>query len=299
MTFPEQTPASPTDVFVAYGEIDGATVGVRRVSEDIPTKDNLIGGTFNLFDDESVSISEDMIMEDTGVLAVLVDGMPVIAVVLVDNATTIYEGLTFNFAKRGVYIGCAIPGPLGYYINMVRNITLPSYNFTASVVRGIDPKYLPKGGFGYIEENPTIFPETVLSGAPDAPKVYLFPLDFKIEVGEAYDVTIDGVTTTCVAKVLSPNQTPPTIILGNARVFTTNFDYEDTGEDFCIADRFLTLEQNVLVSSTKSYPETVTVSIKQDVEKVHKIDERFLPDTVATKADIQAYIDEAILNGAW
>lgn len=35
------------------------------------------------------------------------------------------------------------------------------------------------------------------------------------------------------------------------------------------------------------------------IGEIKKIDEKYLPDTVATKSDIQTYIDNAILNGAW
>lgn len=271
-----------------------AYVSMEHVSNSTPTADELKSavlvwhrntGTESEFTPSSIVPNGSLIM--------LLDGSdPIVVVAPTDGAEGDYNGVTFSFPKSGIYFLRTSA------TDYTKSLKVEGYNFTGTIVNGIDPKYLPQGGFGYIED-PTIFPETVLNGVSDAPKVYLFPLDFKIEVGEAYDVTIDGVTTTCVAKVLSPNETPPTIILGNARVFTTNFDDEDTGEDFCIADRFFTLEYNVLVSSTKAYPETVTVSIKRGVGKVHKIDSKFLPDTVATKADIQAYIDEAILNGAW
>ena len=42
-----------------------------------------------------------------------------------------------------------------------------------------------------------------------------------------------------------------------------------------------------------------TQSLSSTRTVVKKIDEKYLPDTVATKADIQSYIDNALLKGAW
>lgn len=142
MTFPEETPINPSDVFVKFADVDGFVIGARYVSESTPSLNELIGGTITVLNETTV-ISEDMVLVDAVMLAVKYGDLPILSVALEDNALVSFMGTDFLFPKKGFYIVCDLDASAEIYINVLRSITIPGYNFKKEVVNPIDEKFLP------------------------------------------------------------------------------------------------------------------------------------------------------------
>ena len=91
-----------------------------------------------------------------------------------------------------------------------------------------------------------------------------------ISTGEKYRVNFDGETYDCIAHIPDPGI--DIVFIGNGSL---DSDLDDTGEPFLIK-RPMDLPQAVIITSLTN--PTHTVSISRDVETVHKLPQKLLPD---------------------
>jgi hypothetical protein len=135
----------------------------------------------------------------------------------------------------------------------------------AETTHPIDPKYLPKGGVGYVETDiKVVLPETV-SNADEVDTTWYYIHDFTPEAGKTYEVIIDGKSSVTTA-FLFEDEGNKGIVLGNLGLMGP---FEDTGENYLIIrDEAI----GFLVHRTKTYPETITLGINEIKETIHKID---------------------------
>ena len=166
----------------------------------------------------------------------------------------------------------------------------------AEIVK-IDKKYLPdvrsdwnvndETSLSYVKNRPfytrdpveTILVEESTVSFADAGGVYVaeFPSTFSATVGEIYKVYWDGAAyeRTCVA------------VSGSSFLFIGNLSIigmgPDTGEPFIIGVSNGKGTQIATTDTSSSH----TISIIGFVQEVVKIDEKYLPNTVATKSDVE------------
>ena len=128
--------------------------------------------------------------------------------------------------------------------------------------------------------------ESTVSFAP-ADGVYMGQLEstFVPTVGETYKVSWDGIDYECTC--IEFNSSP---LLGNINILFGEPDPD--GEPFAIGT-FNGAELRIITSDTSA---SHTFSISGRVPEVVKIDEKYLPDTVATKSEVETA--QAIANNA-
>lgn len=103
---------------------------------------------------------------------------------------------------------------------------------------------------------------------------------FEIVEGQTYTVNLDGAEYECVGAAFGEN----TYVLGNLSIVGAG---ADTGEPFVslyIKGGAQSVTQFVTLDTSASH----TISIKRIVETVTPMAEEYLPDTVATKSDVEA-----------
>ena len=110
-------------------------------------------------------------------------------------------------------------------------------------------------------------------------------------VGETYIVNWNSVEFTCVAKDFSDfSETTGTAFLGNAAVW----DMADTGEPFAIVSTGGQMGIAPLDGST-----TLTISIRQETETIHKLDNKFLKLAwLPIKKEVQLAAEKTVTNGS-
>lgn len=109
-----------------------------------------------------------------------------------------------------------------------------------------------------------------------------FPSTFEATVGETYKVSWDGTAYECTC-VKFKNDTA----IGNLSIVGAG---SDTGEPFLVGVRNGKAIQIVTQNTSASH----TFSISGFTQEVVKIDAKYLPDTVATKSEVDTKLDEKI-----
>ena len=102
------------------------------------------------------------------------------------------------------------------------------------------------------------------------------PSTFDATVGEAYKVSWDGTVYECICRDLGK-----ALVLGNPSIIGAG---SDTGEPFLVG----VINGNGIIIYTTDTSDSHTFSISVSVSEVVKIDEKYLPDTVATKSEVEA-----------
>ena len=102
-----------------------------------------------------------------------------------------------------------------------------------------------------------------------------FPSTFAATVGEAYKVYWDGTAYECVCVDFNNN-----LVIGNLSVMGAG---SDTGEPFLMAINNDSVSEFYTADTSASH----TISISATVVSVVKIDEKYLPNTVATKSEVE------------
>lgn len=126
-------------------------------------------------------------------------------------------------------------------------------------------------------ESGELLPETTLT-ANENGAIY-FPDGVVFEVGETYGITYNNTPYTCTAvdsRTLDP-EVAGIVVLGNPAVLGAS----DTGEPFAVLYRLGYGAAIVDLNGATS----CTVAVSTSGEMVHKLDEKFLPDTVMMKVD--------------
>lgn len=138
----------------------------------------------------------------------------------------------------------------------------------ADYVKGIiRQESLPEGYPYKTETENVIMPETEFTTA-ESDEGYMTVLEETVElfIGNTYNVIFDGVKYTCVAFALNA-----LVVAGNAK-FAGG---ADTGEPFILA----TMDSMAAVYTESA--NTYTISVNEVVSNCSKIDENYLPDSVA------------------
>ena len=168
----------------------------------------------------------------------------------------------------------------GKGIMIITADTSASHTFSISgmvtTVVKIDPKYIRD--MYYTKTAETVFvEESVVMFAPeDGVYVGVLQSTFSATVGETYKVSFDGTTYeyTCVNFRGLP-------AIGNLSIAGAG---SDTGEPFLMMIR----NGREIRIGTADTSASHTISISGWTTQVVKIDEKYLPDTVATKSDVEA-----------
>ena len=120
--------------------------------------------------------------------------------------------------------------------------------------------------------------ESTVSFAADDSGLYMtyFESTFSATVGETYKVSWDGITYECAGIDYRGN-----IVIGNLSIIGAG---SDTGEPF-----FMLVNNGKGIGiATADASASHTISISGFAQEVVKIDEKYLPDTVATKSEVEA-----------
>lgn len=131
-----------------------------------------------------------------------------------------------------------------------------------------------------------VLAETTLTYSADD-DAFVLPM-FPVVVGETYIVNLNGTEYPCVAHDLSFVMGVEAYGMGNLGGCYIN-GFADTGEPFAIQIA-PSYGLALLLKVDSELPDTLTLSIYHDETVVHTLDQKFLPDTVATKA----YVDEML-----
>ena len=161
--------------------------------------------------------------------------------------------------------------------------TVSISRFTQEVVK-IDPKYIRDMYYTGDPVETVLVKKSTVSFEDTGEGYYgaRFRSNFEATVGETYKVSWDGAAYECTC--VDFRNTP---VIGNLAIVGPG---SDTGEPFLIAKK--NVETIVIVTADTSASHTVSIS--GFVSEVVKIDEKYLPDTVATKADVEAAADYAL-----
>lgn len=168
-----------------------------------------------------------------------------------------------------------------YFLNdsdiVVKSLTIPNYQFTKTTVKPLDGKYVK--GMGYTETSKeVIFPETEFSfehSISTQSEHRMVAGDFKLVVGNKYEVFFDGVKYECIAHSVYDDM--GSVYLGTYNEFgEANFPFFVLYVEFPDYDVFF---EKTIVFGIPSPAETVyhTFEIVGDVEIVHTIEPKYLP----------------------
>lgn len=156
----------------------------------------------------------------------------------------------------------------------VTSMTINGYTGFA-VKEKIDPSCLPDGS-PYTEQDVPVLPETTVEIDPDSGEGYILD-EFELVGGNTYTVMWNGTEYSCVAQSLSGDGLV-VVCVGDIGVAETGEPV--TGEPFLIValGRETAAEMGVYAGViVLDGSESVTLSISGEV--VHKLDEKYLPDT--------------------
>lgn len=139
-------------------------------------------------------------------------------------------------------------------------------------VHGIDPKFLPKGGFGYVSEPKTIDIEWIIKGEEDGDRTSWYTYQtISLVPGNTYTVTTDSGTYSTTCKLVT-EEGIQAYALGNI-----GFVFGD--ESLMTDDSFVFMSsQSVGMTIGMDFNKGSTFIISEGSGKVHKIDPKFLPD---------------------
>ena len=153
--------------------------------------------------------------------------------------------------------------------------TISISGFVTEVVK-IDPKYI-RDMYYTADPVETVFVEESTATFAENNGLYVarFPSTFEATVGEAYKVSWDGTVYECTCVLI---QGLPAI--GNSAIMGPG---SDTGEPFLMGVNNGKRIQIITADTSASH----TFSISGFVSEVVKIDEKYLPDTIATKSDVE------------
>ena len=206
---------------------------------------------------------------------------------------TTYESTCVNFNRFQVIGNLSIVGvgsdtgePFlanvshGERIQIMTADTSASHTFSISrlsveVVK-IDPKYIRDMYYtADLVETVFVVESTITFAENNGLYMANFPSTFEATVGEAYKVSWDGTVYECTCVLI---QGLPAI--GNSAIMGHG---SDSGEPFLMGvenGKKIT----ILTADTSAYH---TFSISGLITEVVKIDEKYLPDTIATKSDVE------------
>lgn len=146
------------------------------------------------------------------------------------------------------------------------------------------PDYVKNRPF-YTGEPTVLFEESTVAFFEDSGSyVAQVQSTFEATVGETYKVYWDGTAYECTC--VKFNNIP---VIGNLSIAGVG---SDTGEPFAIV-----LEAGKIGIITTDTATSHTISISETVAIVVKIDEKYLPDTVATKSEVEA--TQEVLDGVF
>lgn len=139
----------------------------------------------------------------------------------------------------------------------------------------------------YTETREAILVEESTVPFADAGGVYAGQLKstFEATVGETYKVSWDGAAYECTCVLVEDMR-----IIGNLSIIG---DYSDTGEPFLMTK----MNDKEIQIGTADTSASHTFSISRLVTEVVKIDEKYLPDTVATKSEVEP--TQKVLDGVF
>lgn len=146
-------------------------------------------------------------------------------------------------------------------------------------------KMIEEGGVGYIETglDVELVPEARYEFNAGA---FIQPVAKMYNAGAVIVTKIDGVKYSAVSQgFANPETGDPIIFVGNGVLF----GFPDTGEPYVTA---IVEENGILALAVGILAEVDSESLEHELSvvvsegKVHTIDQKYLPDTVATKSDI-------------
>lgn len=143
----------------------------------------------------------------------------------------------------------------------------------------IDPKFIKDMYYDNDVTITEVVPETTVEIGQD------FPAELNLDnitVGNTYIVTWNGELYECVCYQFEGSK-----VIGNVEDFGA---VGGNGEPFCIVN-FAGMTQVMALEAG-----TYTISITEHVHDIKHLDEKYIPDTIARKTDLEAAINAAIGN---
>lgn len=146
----------------------------------------------------------------------------------------------------------------------------------------------------FYEEVRTItdFEEQTLNGfaIPEDDEFYnldIMPAPFSLTAGQQYRVMWDSNEYICTAQHLI--FAPGAVFIGNGAFL----EMPDTGEPFAFF--YMASEEGTVLSiATHTEGESHTVGVSHEVTAVKTLEEKFLPDTLATKTYVETFVENYI-----
>lgn len=289
---------TPSDIQVHF---EGSEY-FHKVSDLTVTRENLVGATVRYYTEgrELVITSSSLISMSSFLVC---EGDFPILVAYEDNAAV---NVDLVLPEKGIYLS-------DFYDPVHLQLAEGKY-FTQHSIHKIDPKFLPEGGFGYevrrfgdgdtLEYDPAV--SNIIHEYNGLFYRWMSAQQPTREELDNHTVTFKNLSTGSVL-----DESSLTFYDFDDRILLGSWDGVGTeNEEFlCFIVIIKDAEKSgfprngiYFMENIRAAGLTIALTIpgygKFGVE-IHKIDQKFLPDTLATKADIQAYIDNAILNGAW
>ena len=148
--------------------------------------------------------------------------------------------------------------------------------FAQEVVK-IDPKYIRDMYYTGDPVETVLVEESTVSFAENhGLYVAQFPSTFEATVGETYKVYWDGAAYECACVNFNGKT-----VIGNLSIVGAG---SDTGEPFIIS----IFKVGRIDIATQNTSASHTISISANVAPITKIDEKYLPNTIATKSEVEA-----------
>lgn len=292
---------SGLDAFMVDGD-DTLDYYFVKISNDVPTMESLVGGTFSMYNDGEVDTTE---ITESMMLDMHPHGLPAYAVcdVLLVIEEQVYDSGVLLSAGTWAFLAYSHQeGGLLYLSEL-------SYYGTDDLICKIDGKFLYQPDWSqndetapdYVKNRPfydagvrsdtiELMAATTMDFDEQIDSYYgkiISPPAFKLIPGQTYEVNFDGVAYLLEAKI-APGYNDGYVYIGNGSKHSELFDSHDC--NFCISYLnileygayllMFTAETCVSDSGVSAVPPTHTISISKiaSCNEVKKVDPKFLPD---------------------
>jgi hypothetical protein len=289
-------------------------VAFYRISENVPTYEELVTGQINVLGIGDFAIQE-LTIETAlpGLLVVamprLNDGAPLLAVNLADDFHFEMDGIALDIEKRGIYsiyMEDEDTDLTGEIVRLfVSSLTIPNYNFTKTDIKKLDPKYLPDGGVGY----------TVNESVKDTLTWDGTPTGVGVSVNDEVDMYLVSVSTPSPEELIGgsvsfhfndgngdgfPNDTDITEdIIQSNELITMVYHISVpavliVNEDGADVEGLIFPQKGIyFFSNVAAYTSSLTIpGYTFTKEVVHKIDEKYLPEHSWNNLKDRPFYDE-------
>lgn len=251
-----------------------------RVSSLTPTIADVIGGTVVLHDNNNPGeYLEEILTEDNVLPGDYGCFMVGSTVIVVTDAPITIGGIAIN--SNGVYFMDSLDG------------TVKSLTYGSTVVHKLDPKFLPKGGVGYVDDDLVIISSDIDMDNADIAYVDNEPMLYKIsdvelDYTDLFGGMIDATSgEESLSAEINENNTEVVFLSDDCTVIVAAdlIPLYIVNVDNCTVDNTITFPKRGIYTLAELIT-SAKFKITYGSSIIHKIDDKFIPDSVARKVDV-------------